>query len=502
MSARGHRLCPARRSARSRKRGAARRFLAGAAKAGLPPSPPAVGVKEPGSGLSFLERAPAVLPWLGQRAARVELPDNGPSCAAPAAAPGLRRRGLLALLPCLGTWPLTASPATPRGPAPSTGMQAPAGDDGVRRGRVLQFPRDHGAHLGAAIEWWYLTGELHPVPADASAAGAAAVSAPVGRAASAPAAAGGAAAGPFGFQITFFRSRTGLGAGLDGRFVPRQLLFAHAALTDLGAGRHRHAQRIARWSGAEDAALARASARDTDLLLGGWTLRRADGAHGSVYRTRFGDDAGAQRFSLELELRAALPPLLQGDAGFSRKGPDEAQASHYVSEPQLAAAGTLQLGGRTLAVRGRGWLDHEWSDALLPAAAVGWDWIGINLDDGAALTAFQLRRADGSALWAGGSWRAADGAVRAFGPAELRFEPGRIWRSPATGAAYPVQWQITTPAGRFSVQALLDAQELDSRGSTGTVYWEGLSELRDAAGRRLGRGYLEMTGYAGRLALG
>ena len=42
----------------------------------------------------------------------------------------------------------------------------------------------------------------------------------------------------------------------------------------------------------------------------------------------------------------------------------------------------------------------------------------------------------------------------------------------------------------------LDAQELDSRASTGTVYWEGLSELLDARGRRIGRGYLEMTGYA------
>jgi predicted secreted hydrolase len=60
---------------------------------------------------------------------------------------------------------------------------------------------------------------------------------------------------------------------------------------------------------------------------------------------------------------------------------------------------------------------------------------------------------------------------------------------------------VHTPAGRFSVQALLDAQELDSRSSTGTVYWEGLSELHGDAGRRIGLGYLEMTGYAGRLVL-
>ena len=125
----------------------------------------------------------------------------------------------------------------------------------------------------------------------------------------------------------------------------------------------------------------------------------------------------------------------------------------------------------------------------------------MNLDDGGALTAFQLRRADGSALWAGGSLRSAAGALRVFGADEVRFTPLRRWTSPATQAHYPVQWRIETPAGRFEVQARLDAQELDSRASTGTVYWEGLSDLLDASGRRVGRGYLEMTGYASPLRL-
>ena len=112
-----------------------------------------------------------------------------------------------------------------------------------------------------------------------------------------------------------------------------------------------------------------------------------------------------------------------------------------------------------------------------------------------------LRRADGSALWAGGSWRAAGGAVRAFAPGDVRMTPGRTWTSPLTGTIYPVEWTLETPAGRFTVQALADAQELDSRRSTGTVYWEGLSALQDATGREVGRGYLELTGYGRRLAL-
>ena len=357
---------------------------------------------------------------------------------------------------------------------------ANAADDAVRRGRELRFPRDHGAHLSATTEWWYLTGELRPAAAQQG--------------------------DPhFGFQITFFRSRTGLAENLRSRFAARHLLFAHAALSDIARQRHWHAQRIARWSGDASAALASASLHDTDVHIGDWWLRRlGDGAAGahSVYRTRFGGGDAASAFMLQLELRAVLPPLLQGDAGFSRKGPDEAQASHYVSEPQLRASGTLRRDGSDVAVQGRAWLDHEWSDALMHPDAVGWDWIGINLDDGGALTAFQLRRADGSRLWADGSWRDAADHARSFDADSVHFTPLRSWTSPATGAVYPVQWRLVTPAGRFEVHALFDAQELDNRASTGTVYWEGLSELRDSKGARVGSGYLEMTGYAGRLRLG
>jgi predicted secreted hydrolase len=172
---------------------------------------------------------------------------------------------------------------------------------------------------------------------------------------------------------------------------------------------------------------------------------------------------------------------------------------------------------------------------MLPPLAQGWDWLGINLFDGSALTLFRLRRqgrppgasapspsgsssaqaaaaasarsdarpgASGEALWAGGSWRGATGLSRAFSPDEVVFEPLRRWISPTSAASYPVEWRLQTPVGRFVLRALADAQELDARASTGTVYWEGLAELLDAtSGQRIGLGYLEMTGYAGRPAL-
>ena len=155
-----------------------------------------------------------------------------------------------------------------------------------------------------------------------------------------------------------------------------------------------------------------------DVRLGAWRL-----------------DAGQARvraagLELELQLAPTQPVLLQGDGGYSRKGPGPTQASHYYSEPQLQVQGRLAFDGSSRSGTGRAWLDHEWSDEILHPEAVGWDWIGINLDDGRALTAFRLRRADGSPLWAGGSVRAPGEAVRDFAPQEVAFEPGRTWKSP------------------------------------------------------------------------
>jgi predicted secreted hydrolase len=342
----------------------------------------------------------------------------------------------------------------------------------VPRPRTLAFPRDHGAHPEFGIEWWYATGWLQRD------------------------AARGAAQPAWGFQLTFFRTRTGLAESLPGRFAARQLLFAHAALTDLAARRLVHAERIVRWTGEGASPRAAAASDDTRLRVADWRLERdRDGR----YACQLADEAAG--FSWRLVLTPTQPLLLQGDAGFSRKGPHPDNASHYYSQPQLEVSGDLVADARKHPVHGRAWLDHEWSGSLMPERAVGWDWIGINLDDGGALMAFRLRDAQGAPVWAGGTWRTRDGAQRSFAAHELRFEPLAWWTSAATRARYAVRWRIACPAGTFELQALLDAQELDARASTGTVYWEGLSELLDADGRRLGLGYLEMTGYAAPLRL-
>jgi predicted secreted hydrolase len=339
-------------------------------------------------------------------------------------------------------------------------------------GRPLRFDEDFGAHPETQTEWWYATGH------------------------------GRAGSRELGFQITFFRSRVAATQALTSRFAARQLVAAHAAITDLQAGKLLHDQRLARSSG--DAAFDNAIAEtgNTRLRLGSWSLLRET----TPSPVRYAAKADSADFALDLTLTPQQPVLLQGQQGWSRKGPDAAQVSGYYSEPQLQVTGSISLQGQALPLSGgAAWLDHEWSDSLLPPGAVGWDWLGINLFDGSALTAFRLRDKDGAALWDGGSFRGAKGAggqqTYIFSRGETDFHVRRHWTSPRTGARYPVEWALRTPADFYTLRALLDDQELDSRASTGAVYWEGLSELLDSQGRVVGRGYLEMTGYAKPLRL-
>jgi predicted secreted hydrolase len=289
-------------------------------------------------------------------------------------------------------------------------------------------------------------------------------------------------------QVTFFRNRPGIAEANPSAFAPRELVFAHAALADPRHRRLRHDQRAAR-AGLGLAGTDQSSMR---AYIDDWSLALRDG--------RYLAKITARDFALDLTFAPTQPLLLQGVTGYSRKGPDAAHASHYYSQPQLAATGTVTVGGAASAVTGTAWLDHEWSSTVMAPGAVGWDWAGINLADGGALMAFRMRDREGRALWAGGTLRGADGRVRTFAPEEIRFEATRSWRSPRTGVDYPVGMTVVAGDIVLLMEPLIDDQELDSRASTGTIYWEGAMRAL-ASERRVGHGYLELTGYGTPLRL-
>jgi predicted secreted hydrolase len=211
------------------------------------------------------------------------------------------------------------------------------------------------------------------------------------------------------------------------------------------------------------------------------------------------DEPGSH--AIDLRLRPEKPPALHGEAGLSRKGPEEGQASTYVSITRLAAEGTVRIGDRILPVRGEAWMDHEFTTGELAPHLVGWDWFGLQLDDGADLMLYLLRRADGTPDTASsGSLVVAEGNVTHLRLADVEVEVLRHWRSPATRADYPAAWRLRIPGQGLdlSIEPLLPDQELVTAGSTGITYWEGAVRIQGSKdGTRLsGRGYVELTGYA------
>lgn len=354
----------------------------------------------------------------------------------------LSRRRLLAALAGLG---LSTARASPNYPAVVP--------------RPLMFPADFGAHEDFRSEWWYLTGWLD------------------------------VAGRPLGFQVTFFRARTGLSQDNPSAFAARQLIIGHAALADPARGRLLADQRMAR----AGFGVAAAAAGDTDVRLEGWALRR------DPVTDTYMCQVEAPEFSLGFSARATSPPWPQGDAGFSRKGPDPLEASYYYSRPHLEVQAELMErddAGHRRQCRGVAWLDHEWSSQALATGAQGWDWAGMHLDDGSSLVAFQVRARDPRAvpLMKYAAIRSATGTVERFAPAHVDFEPRRRWVSPRSGVTWPVAQGITVGGRRFETAPLMDDQELDSRRTTGALYWEGASRLQEN-GRPVGRGYLELTGY-------
>jgi predicted secreted hydrolase len=401
--------------------------------------------------------------------ARARLPEVPPlipiaiahrRCGSPMRRPHLLFQGLLYV---------GIAAATPSFAANSDfSASTPAAFAAVTPDHPISLPRDGGAHPAFRTEWWYATGWL-TTPDNQ----------------------------PLGFQITFFRSATGHDAADPSAFAPSQLIIAHAALSDPAVGHLVHDQHVAR----QGFGLAYAKAANTDVKLDGWKMIRGADGHYDV-------TADASGFSLHLKLTPTQPALIQGERGYSRKGPRPEQASYYYSEPQLHVTGTVvrpAAGGnhstRDTAVSGAAWLDHEWSSTLLDPNAVGWDWLGANLTDGSALMAFKIRGRDGHAIWAHATLRRPDGQITNFGPAEVEFTPRRIWRSPRTSASYPVSMMVRTGPETWRLDPLMDDQELDSRQSAGAVYWEGAVRV-SRQNADVGHAYLELTGYADALRTG
>jgi len=344
------------------------------------------------------------------------------------------------------------------------GLSEPVSADFARagRGRAFSFPQDFGAHPDFQTEWWYYTGNLLGMD---------------GR--------------RFGYQLTFFRRALQPAS----QRVPRssawaveQVYLAHFALTDVQGGQFHYFERFERGAAGLAGALA---VPDFQVWLGDWAVNQVgDGA----YRL----DAQADGIRIGLDLIDRKGPVLQGDQGYSQKGPEPGNASYYVSQTALESRGSVEINGQSMMVTGSSWMDHEFSTSALAADQVGWDWFALQLDDGSELMVYGVRKADGSLdALASGTLIERDGHTRRLAQADFQITVDGSWKSPHSGAVYPAAWRISIPSEQIDLKVVPRLADQELRLSF--TYWEGAVGVTGTrAGKAVsGSGYVELTGYAG-----
>ena len=332
-------------------------------------------------------------------------------------------------------------------------------------GRTLSFPADHYSHPDFKTEWWYYTGHLQ-----------------------------GESGERFGYQVTFFRFgvRDRQTEIKDNQPLFTELYMAHFAVTDVTGKNFLFRERINRGIGA------RAGAKTDRFLVWNedWTLE-GDRSH----HTLAVNDRGTQ---LRLDLKSLKPPVLHGQNGYSQKGEGEGHASYYYSLTRMQTEGELTLAGKKLKVRGLSWMDHEFGSNQLGKDQVGWDWFSLQLDNRSELMLYHMRRNDGSYdPYSHGTVIRSDGTTRNLGLGDYRIEVLARWKSPKSGADYPIQWKVTVPSEQIELQVRppFAEQELITNRSTRVTYWEGAVDINGTVGKEriAGAGYVEMTGYAGKV---
>jgi predicted secreted hydrolase len=334
-------------------------------------------------------------------------------------------------------------------------------------GYRYEFPRDHFNHPDYRTEWWYYTGNLKTADGHR-----------------------------FGFELTFFRQGVNRDGQPNSDWDVRDLYLAHLALSDVTGGRFYHTERLNR----AGPGLAGADLQSETVWNGNWRVQWTNG-HQNL-------QAIADDFALRLVMTSRKPPIIHGRNGISQKGSGENNASHYISFTHLLTSGTIELSGKSYAVDGTSWMDHEFFSSGMDNDEAGWDWLSLQLADNSELMLYRLRHKDGSVdPYSSGTYVGANGDSTYLSRRDFSMMPtGEAYASPVTGAVYPIAWRVALPSLGLNLQikAPLASQELAGGNTTALSYWEGAIEISGTRNNApiTGSGYLEMTGYAKALDLG
>lgn len=332
--------------------------------------------------------------------------------------------------------------------------------------REFVFPEDHGPHIGFRTEWWYYTGNVFTEE---------------GR--------------QFGYQFTIFRSQLNPSGGVKEEgtdWSTDQLYLGHFAVSDVEAQNHVYAERYSRGA----AGLAGAQADPFRIWLEDWSTERiiTDQADDKNFPVRL--KATSKEATIDLKVVPSKPLTLQGEEGYDAKGPEQGNASYYLSFTRMQTDGTITVGGESYTVSGSSWMDHEWSTSALGEEQEGWDWFSIQLSNGMDLMYYQLRNSDGSiSTFTTGTLVGPDGEKTNIDPEDVDMEVLEYWDSPHSAGRYPSKWNINIPSVdlKLNLETLIPDQEMD----VSVRYYEGtLSVSGSMDGESLGgQGFIEMTGY-------
>ena len=336
-------------------------------------------------------------------------------------------------------------------------------------GWSYEFPRDHGPHRDFKTEWWYATGNLSDEMGE-----------------------------QYGFQLTFFREGIHPGVKPPGssRFRVMDLPFAHFAFTDVSRKIFRYYQRSSRGAFGESGFGEPASGGGRIAWMEGWLFEQLP--DGSFHLKSDGLTEKGIETSVDLHLDQDRPPLIHGHDGISPKSASPGHASHYYSLTRLKASGTIRVDGKVHKVRGLVWFDHEWATNSLEPGEAGWDWSGLHLSNGDDLMLFRIRNSEGRTVFLSGTVRDSQGAITYLHDVEMI--PQGIWKSPHTGGLYPAGIQVRIPSRQLTLSLtpkIVDQELILSP----FAYWEGAvrGEGKSAHDDVTAEGYLELTGYGGRV---
>ena len=379
---------------------------------------------------------------------------------------GLAGLAILAVVAGCAGGPVLANPPVVRpSPAPTPAPTARPADP-----IPVVFPRDDAPH-DRLTEWWYYTGHLRDTATGAR----------------------------YGFEYVIFRAERG----------DFPVTWAsHLAITDESHARFLFTQRAEVGPGVDlrpsaggfDLAILPDPGRPADATNPPWRMTGVGGDDRLVASTTPAEAAAAGSagpFGLGLRLAAQKPPALHNGDGWIDFGPGG--GSYYYSRTRLSARGAITLDGRTLAVDGEAWFDHQWGD-FIAVGGGGWDWFAVNLADGTDLTLSFVRDRAGAYSLVYGTYVEADGSATHLTADAFHVTVTGHWTSPTTGAKYPAGWQVVVPGKGLTIDLAptVAGQELDTRPTTGVVYWEG-SQVVHATRNGVpmtGEAYVELTGYA------